>query len=48
MSHEESSAIEALMTATVDKIIAASGGDMTKLAEAVQAGEAAALATLSV
>jgi hypothetical protein len=45
-AHE--SALRALMTTTADKLIAATGGDMTKLAEAVQAGEAAALATLSV
>lgn len=41
------SALRALMTTTADKIIAASGGDMTKLAEAVQVGESAALAKLS-
>lgn len=44
-THE--AALRALMTSTADKIIAASGGDMTKLAEAVQAGEAAALAKLN-
>jgi hypothetical protein len=44
---EHVSTLRTLMTTTADKIIAASGGDMTKLAEAVQAGEAAALATLT-
>lgn len=43
----DEAALRALMTSTADKIIAAADGDMTKLAAAVAAGEAAALQSLA-
>lgn len=40
-------ALRTLMTTTADELIAAAGGDMTKLAAAVEAGKTTALGALA-